>query len=99
MRELTVRDQARMDELHLLVRRETDLQRQLALVDQIAEILGYPKVDPRGTWGRQLVLFICAGTDEESTWAGSLQGKREAEAQALRTTTEGTVIGGGVPSA
>jgi len=80
MRELTVWDQARMDELHLLVRREIDLQRQIALVDQIATILGYPKVDPSGAWARQLVEFICAGTDEESTWAGSLQRKREAEA-------------------
>ena len=70
MRELTVQDRVRMDDLHLQVRRETDLQRQIALVDQIAEILGYPKVDPSGTWARQLVQFICSGTDEESTWAG-----------------------------
>lgn len=86
MRELTVQDRGRLDDLHLQVRRETDLQRQFALVDQIAEILGYPKVDPRGPWARQLVQFICAGTDEESTWAGSLQEKREAEAHAMRTS-------------
>ena len=93
MRELTVQNRSRLDALHLQVRRETDLQRQLALVDHIAEILGYPKVDPSGPWGRQLVQFICAGTDGESTWAGSIQGKREAEARALRTSPEGTVMG------
>ena len=93
MRELTVQDRGRLDDLHLQVRRETDLQRQLALVDQIAEILDYPRVDPRGPWGRQLVQFICAGTDEESTWAGSVQGKQEAEALALRTPPEGMVMG------
>ncbi len=80
MRELTREDFRRMDELHLQVRRETDLQRQLALVNQIAEILGYPKVDPKGKWGKQLVRFICAGTDEGSTWAGSLPQKTEEEA-------------------
>ena len=77
-----------MDSLHQQVRIETDLKRQIALVDQIAEILGYPKVDPSGPWARQLVLFICAGTDEESTWAGSLQGKQEAETQALPKHSE-----------
>ena len=97
MRELTVQNRSRLDDLHLQVRRETDLQRQLALVDQIAEILGYPKVDPMGPWARQLVLFICAGTDEESTWAGSLQGKREAETLAVNTL-RGNGHGGGVPS-
>lgn len=85
MRPLTDQDHERMDNLHQQVRIETDLKRQIALVDQIAEILGYPKVDPRGPWARQLVQFICAGTDEESTWAGSLQRKREEEAQTLRT--------------
>ena len=76
MRELNAQDRDRMDELHLQVRHETDLQRQIALVDQIAELLGYPKVDPEGEWARQLVQFICAGTDEESSWAGSLHWKR-----------------------
>ena len=67
-----------MDELHLQVRREPDLRRQFALVDQIAELLGYPKVDPEGAWARQLVRFICTGSDEESSWAGSIQRKRES---------------------
>jgi hypothetical protein len=88
MRELRVQDRVRLDDLHLQVRRETDLLRQLALVDQIAEILGYPKVDPRGPWGRQLVQFICAGTDEESTWVGSLQRKQKVGARALRVLPE-----------
>ena len=66
-----------MDALHLQVRRETDLQQQIALVDQIAEILGYPKVDPKGAWARQLVQFICAGSDEESTWAGYRSGCKQ----------------------
>ena len=98
MRELTFQDRDRLDNLHLQVRRETDIQRQIALVDQIAEILGYPKVDPSGTWGRQLVQFICAGTDKESTWAGSLQGKQEVETRAANTLS-GNGHGGGVPSA
>ncbi len=76
MRELNAQDRHRMDDLHLQIRREPDLQRQIALVDQIAEILGYPKVDPEGAWARQLVLFICAGSDEESSWAGSLQARQ-----------------------
>jgi len=79
MRGLTREDFRRMDDLHLQVRRETNLQRQIALVDQIAGILGYPRVDPMGNWAKVLVQFICAGTDEESSWAGSLQGKKERE--------------------
>ncbi len=71
MRELTGEDTRRMDDLHLEVRRETNLQRQIELVNQIAQILGYPKVNPRGKWARQLVGFICAGTDEESTSSAS----------------------------
>ena len=82
-----------MDSLHQQVRIETDLKRQIELVDQIAEILGYPKVDPKGAWAMQLVQFICAGTDEESTWAGSLQRKREVAALALRTPPEEKVMG------
>ncbi len=72
MRDLTCEDFRQMDDLHLQVRREPDLQRQIALVNQIAEILGYPKVDPKGKWGKQLVRFICAGTDEESSLSGSI---------------------------
>ena len=71
MRELTSEDRDRLDALHLQVRRETIFKRQVELVDQIAEIIGYPKVNPRGKWAKQLVALICAGTDEESTWAGS----------------------------
>ena len=81
MRELNAQDCDSMDELHRQVRRESNLRRQIDLVDQIAELLGYPKVDPEGEWARQLVQFICAGTDEESSWAGSVQRKREPEAQ------------------
>ena len=70
MRELSTDDYQRLDHLHLQVRREPDLARQIELVNAIAEIIGYPKVNPRGKWAKQLVAFICAGTDEESTWAG-----------------------------
>ncbi len=77
MRELNAQDRDRMDELHLQVRREPDLRRQIALVDQIAELLGYPNVDPEGAWARQLVQFICAGTDKESSWAGSVLRRRK----------------------
>jgi hypothetical protein len=79
MRELTSDDLKRLDELHLEVRREKSFRRQVALVDQIAEIIGYPKVNPRGEWALQLVWFICQGTCEESTWAGSLLRSRGAE--------------------
>ena len=75
MRELSNEDRERLDELHLQVRRERVFKRQVALVDQIAAILGYPKVNPRGKWARQLVDFICDGSDEESTWASSQMGK------------------------
>lgn len=67
MRELSTDDYQRLDDLHLQVRREPDLARQIELVNAIAEILGYPKVNPNGQWGKQLVWFICQGTDEEST--------------------------------
>ena len=78
MRELTSADRERLDALHLQVRREPVFKRQVELVDQIAKIIGYPKANPRGKWARQLVAFICAGTDEESTWVGSWS-RRSAE--------------------
>jgi hypothetical protein len=71
MRALTSEDRDKLDALHLQVRRETVFKRQVELVDQIAEIIGYPKVNTKGKWAKQLVAFICAGTDEESTWSGS----------------------------
>jgi len=78
MRNLTDEERDKLDVLHLQVRRETDFSRQVALVDQIAKIIGYPEVDPKGKWARQLVAFICAGTDDESTYQGSLE-KRAAD--------------------
>lgn len=93
MRELSSDELKRLDELHLEVRREKFFNRQVALVDQIAEIIGYPKLNPRGKWAKQLVWFICQGTDEESTWAGSLQQKREPEAHASSKCPEAMVMG------
>jgi hypothetical protein len=75
MRELSSDDLKRLDDLHLQVRREKTFRRQVALVNQIAELIGFPKVNPKGKWAKQLVWFICQGDDEESTWAGSLQRK------------------------
>ena len=71
MRELSTDDYQQLDDLHLQVRREPDLARQIELVNAIAEIIGYPKVNPRGKWARQLVWFICQGTDKESSYSGS----------------------------
>lgn len=79
MRTLTEEERNKLDVLHLQVRRETDFSRQVALVDQIAEIIGYPKLNPMGKWARQLVAFICEGTDEESTWMGSMIRRRSVE--------------------
>lgn len=72
-----------MDRLSLEIRRETDLKRQIGLVNQIVQICGYPKA--RGKFARQLVRFVCSGTDEESTFAGSLTKKRldQEKAKAL----------------
>jgi hypothetical protein len=81
MRPLTDQERQRMDELHRQVRCATNFKRQVELVDKIAEFLGYPPVNHRGPWARQLVQFICAGTDEESSWSGSLTRKRELEVQ------------------
>lgn len=85
MRELSTDDYQRLDDLHLQVRREPDLARQIELVNAIAEIIGYPKVDPRGKWARQLVWFICQGTDEESNYAGSCS-RRRAEGNPTKVT-------------
>lgn len=82
MRELTSEDRDRLDALHLQVRREKVFKRQVELVDQIAEIIGYPRVNLKGRWAKQLVVFICAGSDESSTWVGSLAGKAEATKRA-----------------
>jgi|GEM_PF-6449223 len=76
MRDLSAEDHDRMDMLHLQVRRETDLSLQIELVNQIVEIIGYPRVNPRGRFAKQLVRFVCSGTDDESTWAGSQVRKR-----------------------
>jgi hypothetical protein len=76
MRDLSAEDHDRMDTLHLQARRETDLGRQIELLNQIIEIIGYPRVDPSGRFARQLVRFVCSGTDEESTWVGSQVRKR-----------------------
>jgi hypothetical protein len=93
MRELSSDDLKRLDDLHSQVRREKSFRQQVELVDQIAEIIGYPKVNPRGKWAKQLVWFICQGTDEESTWAGSVQRKGEAEIQAPSKWPEYIVMG------
>lgn len=79
MRTLTEEERDKLDVLHLQVRQETDFSRQVALVDQIAEIIGYPEVDPKGKWARQLVAFICEGTDEESTSMGSMMRRRSVK--------------------
>lgn len=85
MRELTTEDREKLDALHLQVRHERAFKRQVNLVSRIAEIIGYPKVNPRGKWAKQLVGFICAGTEKESTYAGSLAKKA---ADQVRTETE-----------
>jgi hypothetical protein len=82
-----------MDRLHLQVRQETDLGRQIELVNQIIEIIGYPQVDPRGRFGRQLVQFVCSGTDEESTWAGS-QVRKRMEAKEVNAPVPGSSLSG-----
>lgn len=90
MRELSSEDHDRMDDLTLKVRREKVFKRQVELVNQIAAILGYPKVNPRGKWARQLVDFICEGTDEESTWAGSwLKQRMEADSKPRKNRKAG----------
>ena len=41
MREISDEDRAKLDGLHLQVRRERDFERQVQLVNQILEILDY----------------------------------------------------------
>jgi hypothetical protein len=89
MRELSIEDHDRLDALHLQVRREADLSLQIELINQIVEIIGYPRVNPRGRFAKQLVRFVCSGTDDESTWAGS-QVRERMEAKAINTPALGS---------
>jgi len=56
----------RLDVLHLQIRRAKSYRRQVDLMNQVLSILQYPKVSLRGIFARQLISFLCSGSDEES---------------------------------
>ena len=62
----TPEERDRLDILHLQIRREKSYKRQVELMNQVISILQYAKVAPGGIFARQLIRFVCSGTDEES---------------------------------
>jgi hypothetical protein len=67
MKELTVEVFQRLNELHEQVRATKDKEEQLALLNQIAGLIGYPPFSKRTPWAEQLIQFIQEGPDPESS--------------------------------
>ena len=55
-----------LNALHIQLRRESSLDRQIEIARKILATLGCTDPNPREKFLRNLVTFICMGTDEES---------------------------------